>query len=324
MSLDDTLSPRPRLLRSAAVLAPRSLLPFLVIALGASALLVQVNSAQAGRRSLRYRLPADAIETLSFDVAHTVQTSFDQLPPEAEPYDTDTLQASLATVTTEVSGTIERVVGRVFRDRSLGLVSRVIDVAGSVDRGQGAEPLDASGIEGKSVSMRVLESGELLASAGWQHLAGGGRGGDAVFTVLLQSILRLPFEVPSNGGTLPTSFKQRVPVDPLLNLDQTWDLLYSAAEVPDGCGRRCVAVSYEGTITEAAVDGHPARPMKRDGAAQVSGTILLDSKSGYVRDHTFKLAWTFTTTSLRENGTPRAVITQLQTTKGRVFGGARK
>ncbi len=288
----------------------------ITVAAGLALAMLAPARSDAARRSLRYRLPADAIETLQFDVDQTVVTRFDRLPPEAEPYDVPALEQSLASVSTHLAGRIERLVGRVFRDSSLGLVTRVIDLDGSIDSGAGPHPVDWSMLEGKSVSMRVIDSGELLASSGWQHIAGAGRGGDVVQAVLLQSVLRLPFQVPEGEGSLPMAFRLRVPLDPLLNLDQAWDLSFEAADAPPGCGRRCVAVTYEGTATEAAVDGHPARPMKRDSRAVVSGTIVLDGKAGFLKEHRFRLAWVHSVSSLRENGTPRAEITQEQTITG--------
>lgn len=317
MSAEDTLRRHFGLLRSDAVWTLRRLL------LGTLALLVVAillpSPSHAARRNLKYRLPTDAIESLQFEVQHTVTTRFDTLPPEAEPYDVKALEASLAEVKTSLSGRIERVVGRVFRDSSLGLVSRIIDLEGTIDRGEGAVPVNWSGLEGKSVSMRMLESGELLASAGWQHIAGAARGGDAVYAVLLQSILRLPFDVPAQGGAVPLTFRSRVPVDPLLNLDRGWNLSFTAGEPPAGCGRRCVALNYEGTVTEAAVDQHPARPMKRDSTATVSGTVVLGNRAGFVKDHSFEIRWTHAVESLRENGTTRAAIVQEQVTTGRIF-----
>ncbi|MCO4771155.1 MAG: hypothetical protein KDA24_14060 [Deltaproteobacteria bacterium] len=281
------------------------------------------SGADAARRSLKYKLAQDSVENLTFEVEHVIATSFDRLPPEAEPYDTDSLEESLARVTVTASGRIERVVGRVFRDSSLGLVTRVVDLEGTVDRGAGAAAVSLDGIEGKSVSMRVLESGELLASTGWEHVAGAQRGGDLILPVFLLSVLRLPFDVPASGGAIPIAFRQRVPLDPLLNLDQGWDLEYRAADAPKECGRRCIALSYEGTATEVAEDNHPARPMKRASTATVRGTIVLQSK-GRVFSHEFVQEWTHAVSSHRENDTLRAGLTQSQTITGRIAGEAVK
>ncbi len=281
-------------------------------------LLVVPAAGQAARRTLRYKLTQDTLEAFTFDVKHTVGTTFDRLPPEAESYDTESLASSLETVTTTVEGSLERVVGRVFRDSSLGLVTRVLDLKGTVDRGDGAQPVSLEGLEGKSVSMRVQESGELLASSGWSHIAGAGRGGELIVPVLLQSVLRLPFQVPEGGGTMPLSFRLRVPYDALLNLDQNWDLAFSAVDSSKECGRRCIALSYEGKVTEVAEDQHPARPMKRDSQAMVSGTIVLDSKVGRLYRHEFTLRWTHSVTSHRENETVRGAIIQEQVVTGSI------
>ena len=294
-------------------MSPRRLLLALFVFL-----LVVPAASQAARRNLRYKLTQDTLEAFTFEVKHTVGTTFDRLPPEADSYDTAPLAQSLETVTTTVEGSLERVVGRVFRDSSLGLVTRVLNLKGTVDRGGGAQAASLEGLEGKSVSMRVLESGELLASSGWSHIAGAGRGGELVVPVLLQSVLRLPFQVPEGGGTMPLSFRLRVPFDALLNLDQSWDLAFSAADAPEECGRRCIALTYEGKATEVAEDQHPARPMKRDSQAIVSGTIVLDNKVGRLFSHEFTLRWTHVVTSHRENETVRGALTQEQLVTGSI------
>ena len=310
MSQDDTRSRSryPGLLGFAAVKTfPKTLLLLLL-------LLALAPPAWAARRSLIYKLPPDTVEGLTFEATHRVQTEFVELPPEAEPYDTDALFASLADVSTTVSGRMERVVARVFRDRSLGLVTRFIDLEGTVDRGEQAVPAPLDGLEGKSGSLRVLDSGEVLAGSGWQHIAGARRGGDLVRSVLLQSVLRLPFMVPANGGALPTRFRLRVPLEPLVNLDQDWDIAYREGTPPADC-KRCVALDYEGTVKEVAEDRHPARPMNRESTAEVSGTIVLD-KRGLLQSHSFSLAWTHEVQSLRENETPRAQVRQLHAVDG--------
>ena len=293
----------------------------LLILLSISVIAAAAGTASAGRRSLSYRLPTDAIEGLSFTVEHRVQTRALELPPEAESYDTAGLMADLADVRTSVQGRMERTVARVFRDESLGLVTRLVDLQGSVDRGTGAHPAVLQGLEGKSVSMRMLGSGELLGSLGWEHLAGATRGGDLVRDVLLMSMLRLPYAVPSGPGSIPTTFRMRVPVDPLLNLDQRWTMAWTAAVAPPDC-KRCSALSWTATMTEAAVDGHPARPMDSAATGQGQGTIVLGPRAALVA-HDFVIVWTRTVRSLRENDTRRAEIEQVHTITGRVDGGAR-
>ena len=278
-------------------------------------------AAEGARRSLAYRMPANAIEQIGFAVEHSVSTRATELPPEADEYDLTTLGAILGTVQTVVSGRIERTVARVFRDNSMGLVSRVIAVQASVDRGEGPQPVSTAALEGKSVSMRVLGSGELLASVGWEHSAGAGRGGDLVRDALLLSVLRLPYALPGGSGTIPSTFRLRLPEDALLNRDQAWTLGWTSGDVPHGC-RRCSALAYTGRVTEAAQDRHPARPMDSEGEATVSGTIILDARGALV-GHTFAVVWTRTVRSLRANGDRRAEFEQLHSLTGTLTGGLR-
>lgn len=284
----------------------------------ALALLLVAPAADGARRSLGYKMPANALEHFEFTVDHHVTTRAVELPPEAEPYDVDGLFEAIGDVRTQVRGRVERTVARVFRDRSLGLVSRVVDVQGTIDRGAGAQDADFTGIDGKSVSMRVLDSGELLASLGWEHLAGAGRGGDLVRDLLLLSVLRLPYAEPSGAGAVPSTFRLRLPEDQLLNRDQSWTLAWTAGEVPAGC-KGCTALAYTGTATEAAVDRHPARPMDSESTAELSGTVVLDRRSALV-EHTFEVTWTRTVRSLRENETRRAEIEQVHSVRGALRG----
>ena len=303
-----------RVVSSAAVRRPLILLVLLLLGTAASA--------HAARRSLAYKMPANALEHLGFQVEHRITTEAVELPPEAAPYDVDGLLQAVGDVTTTVSGRLERTVARVFRDRSLGLVSRVVALQAQVDRGQGPTDVPLAGLEGKSVSMRVLDSGELLASVGWEHMAGAGRGGDLVRDLLLFSVLRLPYAVPSGTGAIPSTFRLRIPEDPLLNRDQAWTLAWTAASPPADC-RRCSALAWSAEVTEAAEDRHPARPMSAEGTATGSGVVVLNGRGALVA-HDFSLTWTRTVRSHRENGDRRAELTQVHTVTGRLSAEAAK
>ena len=283
------------------------------------ALLATQVAGAAVRRNLYYRLPQDVLETFAFEATHTVSTAFSRLPPEAEPFDVASLEARLGKVETVFRGTLERMVARVFRDRSFGLVMRVLDLSGTIDRGEGASPLDVAQMEGKSLALRLHSSGEVLDSFGWSHFSGGGRAGDLVLEVLLQSVLRLP-NVPPTSRPIGSTFVLRIPIDPMLERIQHWVIAYTPTADSQVC-RGCLAVDYAGEIREDSRDLHPARPMKLDGLAKVSGTIVVGPGPGHreLRSHRWRITWDRTIRSERDNGTVRGELTQTASIDGRVW-----
>ena len=172
-------------------------------------------------------------------------------------------------------------------------------------------------LSGKSISMRVHRSGELLDSFGWSHLSGAGRGGDLVTEVLLQPVLRLPHQVPKPGRPVGSTFRLRYSVDGMLERDQTWVLSYERADGAAPC-RGCLVLVYEGSITEASTDKHPARPMVLSGTGTIEGSIVLGPGRGrraLVR-HDWSVAWTRKLRTERENGTLRGELLQTALIEG--------
>ncbi len=294
-------------LPSAAV--PRRLLLGCLLA----ALLVSLP-ALAARRTLRYQIPQDALEGFTFESIRSVTTRVETPPTEAETYDFDGVLDRMRSVQTRTTGRMERLVGRVFRDGSLGVVARLVDVQASLDRGQGPAPLDVDVLEGKSLSMRILPSGELLDSFGWTHFAGAGRGADLVSELFTQSILRLPFMVPKTGS-VPSTFRMRLPLDPMVQRELTWSLAYTAATPPADCRGACIAMDYTGTIAELSHDKHPARRTVLAGDAQVTGTLVLAGNKRLHR-HDWSITWTRSLRTEREDGSLRGALAQDVTIEG--------
>ena len=279
----------------------------------------------APRRTLRYGFPHDKVETFAFEVSRTTTTEFIHLPAEASEFDVGSLESRVGQVTTRVQGSLERVLAQVFRDDSKGLVTRLVGLEGTLERAGESRPLATDALEGKSVAMRVLASGELLDSAGWAHLAGAGRGASLVEELLLQTIMRLPASAPKAGDVYPANYRLRVPLDAFLMRDQTWVVQFEAAPVPESCGRGCVAFSYQGAITEKAVDNHPARPMRVQGAGSVTGTVVLSRGARALVEHSFTFDWDRTLRSERANGTLRGELRQVERVIGSLHAeGTRK
>lgn len=286
----------------------------------AVALLSAAGAGAASRRDLWYRIPQDSVERFSFEATRTVATVFSTMPEEAASFDLAPLQERLARVETTIEGSIERMVARVFRDGSLGLVTRLVDLRGSIGRGGAPSPLDLVGLQGKSVAFRILPSGELLDSFGWGHLAGAGRGGDHVTDVLLQPILRLPASIPGPGQAMPATFQVRIPVEEVLERRQQWSIVWTAAQPEPSC-RGCVALDYEGGVVEDSADRHPARPMDLHGVGKVSGRVVLGRGSGQrsLVAHAWAITWERTVRSTRDDGSVRGEIGQQVVASGRVW-----
>jgi hypothetical protein len=270
----------------------------------------------ASRRSLKYGFPQDRIEVFDFELTRSTSLAMKHLPAEAQGFDVESLIARLGTVETRLEGRLERVLARVFRDFSQGLVTRVVDVDGTIDRGAGAEALDTSILEGKSVSFRLLASGELLDSVGWSRLAGAERGGTLVEELLLQSVMRLPQSIPKGTQMFPANYRVRVPLDSFLTRDQTWIVGFTAGTAPAECGRGCVAIDYRGELSEKAIDKHPARPMRLTGKGTVSGTIVLTRREKNLYEHTFVFDWAREVRSERDNDTLRGEVVQTERVEG--------
>jgi hypothetical protein len=285
-------------------------LAFLVIL----SLLLAATASAAARRNLYYRIPEDRLEAFAFETTHTVTTTVERLPPEAKPYDTAALVDRLDAWTATTKGSFERYVARIFRDQSLGVLSRVAGVEGTIDRGEGATPLPLEGLVGKSLALRVKPSGELLDAQGWDRFAGAGRGGELLEEVLLFSTLRLPVHDPK-GGAVGATWNSRVRVDAHLLRESTWVLNWTTAEPPADCGR-CQALAYEGSITEKSQDKHPGRPMDVAGQATVAGTVVLQLPSRQLVEHRWTVDWTRTVRSVRDAGDTRGALTQTVRSEG--------
>ncbi len=267
------------------------------------------GAAEAGpRRNLTYNLPEDRLESFALEVRQVVETSFTRLPPESKDYDVDDLMSRIGRSESKATGRLERVVARAFRDGSYGLVTRVAALEGTTDRGEGPRPLELNALVGKSLSLRVLSSGQVVDSFGWGHLAGASGGGDLVADALLQSVLRLPNTLP-RGRPVMATWDLRVPVDAFLQRVQSWVLTWTEAPAPADC-KRCTALSYTGTLKEVSRDVHPARPMSLEGEGTVEGTLILGAGSRRLQQHDWTTRWTRSVRSHRANDTLRGELSQ--------------
>jgi len=291
----------------------------LVAAFCCGAVLLTSSSAGAARRSLHYNFPTGGTSHFEFEVTRTVVTDVARLPSEAEELGSGEVLKRISAVDSRIEGRLERFVATTYRDGTLGLVSRLVDLAGTVDRGGNGMPLSFVGLDGKSLSLRLRASGEVLDSAGWSHFVGSARGGELAQEVFLQSVLRLPKQLPVSEGS-STSFTFRLPVDDGLERRLTWTVTYSAAPEAEGCGRECVAMSYQGVLREDSEDSDPARPMSRSAVGAVEGTVQLVGAGGrkQLQSHHWKLSWDRDIASFREDREVRGQLQQRVESAGRI------
>jgi hypothetical protein len=275
------------------------------------------SSADGARRTLRYEFDENQITSYRFATSRTVSTEVAELPPEAARSGHRSVMNRIDSVESRLEGTLERFVAKSYRDGTLGVVSRLVGLSGTIGRDGESKPSAFPQLEGKSMAVRIHESGELLHSNGWPHFMGGGRGGELAQDVLLQSVLRLPRHLPKSVGE-GNSFILRVPVDPSLERSETWMLRYLPAVPPEECGKHCYAISYRGELLEKSRDKHPARPMTRSGDGTVAGTLVLQGRGRAKRmlSHEWTLTWNREIKSHREDGRVRGRLLQQVSSSG--------
>ena len=239
---------------------------------------------------MKYRFQEDRVESFLFESSRTVRT--------------ERLGATLIQpFTTRVSGKAQRYLARIFRDGTLGLVVRTWELTGAIERaGAEATSLDLSGVDGRSVSLRVDRSGALLDSFGWLQLRRSGSG-DLVDDVLLAAVPRLPPRVPETTQPVASTYRLTLPIEEGLRCDQTWILSYSRPpEQSQECRGPCKPVAYEGTVQERCEDR--GRGLERSAVAKVSGQLQIkgDATSRRLQSHRWSLEWERRLTSVVDGG----------------------
>lgn len=240
--------------------------------------LILPTAAAAARRSVRWDLPVDRVDHFRFQSTHTVDAA-----------ESNTVGVEIAAFTTQVGGTLEARVPRVFRDATTALLARVVGVRWSVMRDGREHVLDSAKIEGRSVSLRVDDGGALLDGVGWSEFAGAGGGFDAFADVFLGARWPLPMEWP-NERPSGRFLRQRLTIDAFTDRDTEWQLRYERAPAPADCGR-CRAIRYHGTAVEVAVDRHPARGGRLEGEGTVEGLLIFEPGSTRLRSHHWSQRW---------------------------------
>jgi hypothetical protein len=290
----------------------------LALACGFGILLPSV-SADAARRDLSYAFEKGRVTTFSLASTRSVVTEVVLVPEEANQLEVDRVLGRIAAVESQLEGRLERFVAKTYRDGTLGLVTRLVDLTGTVTRGGVSTPDSFAGLDGKSLALRLRGSGELLDSQGWSQFMGGGRGGELAQDVLLQSVLRLPRHLPSSEG-IATSFTIRLPLDAGLETRVAWTVRYFPAEATEPCPGDCVAITYQGELREEAHDKAEGRTMSRVATGTVEGTVVLTGKGARraLSSHRWKLVWDRDIASYRADGDRRGRLRQQVTSTGQL------
>jgi hypothetical protein len=282
-------------------------------------ILLPSASADAARRSLSYAFEKGQVATFSFTATRSVVTDVVLAPEELSQLEVDRVLGRIAAPESQLVGRLERFVAKTYRDGTLGVVSRLVDLTGTVTRAGASTPASVGALDGKSLALRVRGSGELLDSQGWSQFMGGGRGGELAQDVLLQSVLRLPRHPPSSDG-VATSFTLRLPLDDGLETRVAWTVRYLPAEAPEPCPQDCVAITYQGELREEAHDKAEGRTMSRVATGTVEGTIVLTGKGAKraLTSHRWKLVWDRDIASYPAGGDGRGRLSQQVTSTGQL------
>ena len=266
--------------RSAVAFVPLALPARRGLSLAALCLVVLLCQPSPAAAGLQYRLKPDHLESFHFELSRSVRTE-------------RAGHSLIQPFTTRVRGKVERYLARVFRDGTLGVVVRTVNLDGTIERAPASQPkpLDLGAVDGRSVSLRVDRSGALLASYGWLEVRRAGVG-DLVDEALLFAVPRLPPQIPAPGQSVAGTHRIEIPIAAGLSCEQTWVLTYTRPLEPlQDCRGSCRAVSYEGSVREKCEDR--ARGMARTSIAEVQGQLEITGSAQHrrLRAHRWGIDW---------------------------------
>ena len=267
-------------------------------------------------RSLRWNTPDDAAFRYTFETEHHLQTTVESLPPGAG--DITVIAQKLADATFSLHGIMEKFKALYFNDGTAAVIVRLVGVDGK-QTGPVEAPIDVAGLVGKSVAMRIFDSGEIFETLGYEHFAGYGRFGELFADLFPQIYTRLPHELPEVGKSMFVRSTIPLAIDASTLVEQEWEITYRREGEPVPCelGNNCVTLVYEGTIRETGANRDPRHFTLLDGTGQVSGTILFSLEREDFEEHRYSIDIEHTLETYdgpfdvgKEEGQLRAVIKQ--------------
>jgi hypothetical protein len=178
-------------------------------------------------------------------------------------------------------------VARVFSDSTLGLLVRIADVEGQLGEGNEVEALPRADLVGKSLAVRALPSGEIFRMIGTESLSGPDRRGLFWTDALLALAHRLPASPWVGDGGPEYRYSRSIPVTGLAEVQQSWRLTYTRAEIVDCEGETCYRFQYEASVTERGSDPSAERPARLHGEGRSEGWILWRRSDAIVLEHEY-------------------------------------
>jgi len=240
-------------------------------------------------RSLRWNTPDDRILHYEFETSHTLSTEVQQFPAGVDTTAAEPLLAKLADETFALGGRMEKFKAGYFDDGTSGLVLRLESVTCGPDGPDGASGVDTFGLIGKSVAMRVFDSGEVFETHGLEHLSGYGRFGELFADVFTQMIVRLPIEVPEPGAEVRVETRVPLKIDRFTRVERALDIVYRREGEPEPClvGRACVQLTYEGRVAEQGINRDPMHFTEVEASGTISGSLLFALDKGDFQEHRY-------------------------------------
>jgi len=238
-------------------------------------------------RSLQWNTPDDRILHYEFETSHELATTLQRVPEGFDTPGSEALRTKLADHPFALSGRLEKFKAGYFDDGTSGIVVRLESVAA----GPAAEEagVDTYGLMGKSVALRVFDSGEVFETHGLEHLSGFGRFGELFADVFIQTIVRLPPELPEPGEEVRVVSSTPLEIDRFTHVERTTDVVFRREGEPDSCllGRSCVRLTYEGSVDERGTNRDPMHFTVIETRGSISGSLLFVLDKGDFQEHRY-------------------------------------
>ena len=269
-------------------------------------------------RSLHWNTPDDRILHYEFETSHALSTEIQRYPAGIDLEGADSLRSKLGDETFALGGRLEKFKAGYFEDGTAGIIVRIESVSAGPDPADGSAGMDTFGLIGKSVALRVFDSGEVFETHGLEHLSGFGRFGELFADVFTQIVLRLPTELPEEGESLRVQTKVPLEIDRYTGIERSLDVEFRREGDPEPCvlGRTCVQLTYEGSVTERGINRDPMHFTKVEASGTLSGSLLFALDKGDFQEHRYVQDLVRTIVTYEgpfdegESGTVRAELSQ--------------
>ena len=240
-------------------------------------------------RSLHWNTPDDRILLYEFETSHALSTKVQRFPTGVDPAQIEPLNAKLGDETFALSGRLEKFKAGYFDDGTSGLVVRFESVTAGPDAADGSAGVDTFGLIGKSMALRVFDSGEVFETDGLEHFSGFGRFGELFADVFSQIILRLPTALPEPGESIRVQTSVPFKVDRFTRVERSLDVEFRREGEAKPCmlGRDCVEMTYTGSVTEHGINRDPMHFTEVDATGSISGSMLFALDKGDFQEHRY-------------------------------------